>query len=512
LHDPETSSYSRRGKVKAEELITPPPRSGRLRIGRALEDFRPKESRELNIRQGELITNLEPDSWYGQSELGIRGGFAGTYVQIIDEDDFSKGAIAIRDCRYHNFRTGDFLSDLELQPDGSYVGRNERGIRGKFPGSYAQLVDHRDITKGAFALRDYRFQNFRKGERITDLRLTWWRGVNPRGEVGCIPVKLVEVVDHGRTNDAPPLPRKDSGISTSDSTSEQTRDPATDQTSASKPITIDIPFVNPNGKKWIYTLNDSLEVPVGDMRMIAAQQLNIDDPNRVRLSLDDFALHHDTWRIPTEQLAELCYHGAKIYIKHSDHLFLRYGEDVHLLRFEAGSIEKGILFMSRVRDEAAIVMGKGFRSYPKEAMKLTYMGEEFFRNTPVSHSVRQEGLIVGAEIVCELIQREDKKQYIRDCDREVLEWGVHPKTQECSVCGDEKPIKGEFPSRITAKCKHDVHTCKECLQAWITSQLDTVSWDMIHCPECKHHLKHKDVQKYAENEVFLRYVEFSSTL
>jgi hypothetical protein len=510
LFSPESGNDSRHGKAKMIEPLMPSSQTRILRTGIALKDFKAKESRELNIKKGELIVNLEPDSWYGQSEKGIRGGFAGTYVQIIDENDFSKGAVAIRDCRYHNFRAGDFLSDLTLQPDGSYFGRNERGIRGKFPGSYAQLVDHRDITKGAFALQDYRFQNFQKGEKITDLRLTWWRGVNPKGEVGCIPDKLVEVIEQSSMNDVPPPPPppKDYRVSKTNSSAKQSVAPEPDPVSTATPISISIPCITPNDKKWIYTLHDSVDISVGDMRVTAAQYLDVEDTNRVRLFLDDFALHHDTWRIPSKQLAEMCYQGTKVYIKRSDYLLLRYGDDVHVLRFEVGSIERGILFMSRVRDEAAVVMGKGFRSYPKESMRLTYLGNELSRNMPVSRKVREEGLTVGAEIVCELLYREDRKQYIRDCDREVDEWGVHPKTQDCSVCGDEKIIRSEFPNKITEKCRHEVHTCKECLQRWITSQLDSTSWDRIHCPECKLHLKHNDVQKYAEKEVFLRYVEF----
>jgi hypothetical protein len=490
---------ARRGKGKVTEADVTTQQTSILRTGIALDDFQAKEARELTVNSGEYITDLEPDSWYGQSEKGIRGGFAGTYVQIIDENDFSKGAIATRDCQYHNFREGDFLSDLEPQPDGSYYGRNERGIRGKFPGNYARLIDHKDITKGAFALHDYRFQNFRKGEHITNLRLTWWRGVNPRGEIGCVPVKLVEIVPD---ETQPPVPRKDSRASNK---SKRSTNPKISVDPGIEPMTINIPCIAPNGKKWIHTIENSVDILVEDLRLMAARHLNVTDPNRVRVYLDDFALHHDTWRIPTEQLAEMCRSGTKIYTKRSDHLVLRYGEDVHLLRFEAGSIEKGILFMSRVRDEAAIVMGKGFRTYPVASMRLHYMGAELSRNVPVSQTVRQERLTVGAEVICEFLQREDRKQYVRDCDREVLERGVAPKTQACVVCGDEK-IKDEFPARIAAKCKHDVHTCLDCLQSWISSQLDTTAWNRLHCPECKHTLKHGDVRNYAADEVFLRFV------
>jgi hypothetical protein len=500
----ESSNGPQRRKAKATERVIQSSKPHKYRIGKALEDFKAKESREMTVNKGETITDLEPDSWYGQTKQGIRGGFSGVYVQVIDEFDFSKGAIATRDCRYHNFRAGEFLSHLERQPDGSYLGRNELGVSGRIPGSYAQLVDHRDITKGAFALKDYRFHSFRKGDFITDLRLTWWRGVNPRGEVGCIPVKLVEVIDEEIEDDTPPISRRNSGMSKRSSTSKQIATPAIDADIT--PITIDIPCVAPSGKKWMYTLQDCVDVSIEDLRLMAAQHLNIVGTGQIRLALDDFVLRHDTWRIPTEQLAELCRKGTKIYTKLSDYLFLRYGEDVHILRFEAKSIERGVLFMSRVRDEAAVVMGKGFRSYPKESMRLSYMGNEISRNVPVTWTVRQEGIGLGAWIVCELLQREDRKQYARDCEREVLEWGVRPKTLECAVCGDEKIIKDGFPDMITAKCRHDVHTCKKCLQAWIASQLDTAAWDMIHCPECKRRLKHGDVKKYAVKDVFLRFV------
>ncbi len=72
------------------------------------------------------------------------------------------------------------------------------------------------------------------------------------------------------------------------------------------------------------------------------------------------------------------------------------------------------------------------------------------------------------------------------------------------VCCDDKRIT-EMPLRITAACRHSPTLCKSCLQHWIQSSLDDLSWDRLKCPECPELLKFEDVKRFAASDVFERY-------
>ncbi|KAK6437086.1 hypothetical protein LTR95_006718 [Oleoguttula sp. CCFEE 5521] len=56
--------------------------------------------------------------------------------------------------------------------------------------------------------------------------------------------------------------------------------------------------------------------------------------------------------------------------------------------------------------------------------------------------------------------------------------------KSCVVCGDEK-LPFLFPgSTVSMSCTHEILTCNECLQSWLTSELDSRGTESIKCPEC----------------------------
>ncbi|KAH8893699.1 hypothetical protein GQ53DRAFT_644445 [Thozetella sp. PMI_491] len=79
-----------------------------------------------------------------------------------------------------------------------------------------------------------------------------------------------------------------------------------------------------------------------------------------------------------------------------------------------------------------------------------------------------------------------------------------PTTEMCSVCADDKKLS-EMPVRLSAACKHTPTTCRECTAQWISSSLDTSTWDQLRCPECPERLLFDDVRRGAAPDVFARY-------
>ena len=78
----------------------------------------------------------------------------------------------------------------------------------------------------------------------------------------------------------------------------------------------------------------------------------------------------------------------------------------------------------------------------------------------------------------------------------------------CAVCGESK-LRSEFlpsGSTVTKRCRHGTYMCIECLQTWIETQLNSVGWHNIKCPEsdCEERLEHADVHEWATAEAFQR--------
>lgn len=76
-----------------------------------------------------------------------------------------------------------------------------------------------------------------------------------------------------------------------------------------------------------------------------------------------------------------------------------------------------------------------------------------------------------------------------------------PFTESCAVCVEDKRTT-EMPRRITRRCEHLPSTCKECLAQWISTSMESVMWDQLRCPECPQMLRYKDVQAFAQRDVF----------
>ncbi|CAJ2512744.1 Uu.00g008630.m01.CDS01 [Anthostomella pinea] len=94
---------------------------------------------------------------------------------------------------------------------------------------------------------------------------------------------------------------------------------------------------------------------------------------------------------------------------------------------------------------------------------------------------------------------------VEDAYVEAEAWLV-PETETCAVCSEDKRVS-EMPNqmRITTACEHESATCKECVDQWIASSLDTMTWDRLKCPECPQLLAFDDVRGSATRETFDRY-------
>lgn len=77
---------------------------------------------------------------------------------------------------------------------------------------------------------------------------------------------------------------------------------------------------------------------------------------------------------------------------------------------------------------------------------------------------------------------------------------------ECVVCTDNKPPEAFPRFSVTASCTHSPSTCLECVQLSIESDLNSKLWTEIRCPECRELLEYADIQRYANEQTFMRYV------
>jgi hypothetical protein len=77
-------------------------------------------------------------------------------------------------------------------------------------------------------------------------------------------------------------------------------------------------------------------------------------------------------------------------------------------------------------------------------------------------------------------------------------------TRDCNICGEAQAGQQFLPA--TLDCDHDIDYCRECLQNWIESQMDTKGWDKITCPEtqCRKTLDANDIQRSVAKETYQR--------
>lgn len=84
-----------------------------------------------------------------------------------------------------------------------------------------------------------------------------------------------------------------------------------------------------------------------------------------------------------------------------------------------------------------------------------------------------------------------------------------PKTPRfpCSTCDRDLAASAFFKTRSTKRCAHQVHTCKTCLKAWLTMQLESTTYDKLSCPQCPEIMQHADVKRCATKEAYDKYDE-----
>ena len=80
----------------------------------------------------------------------------------------------------------------------------------------------------------------------------------------------------------------------------------------------------------------------------------------------------------------------------------------------------------------------------------------------------------------------------------------------CVRCGQNKPSRSFPETTPSPRCIHDIHTCTECLQAWVDTQIrdDLLVVDVrangsygLRCPECPELIQAADVQAIATPEM-----------
>lgn len=131
-------------------------------------------------------------------------------------------------------------------------------------------------------------------------------------------------------------------------------------------------------------------------------------------------------------------------------------------------------------------------SSPLEIITQEQFDEECARRVQHEEDLRIQQELEASAALARALQDEEEAIY-------------RPRLRACAVCSDEKqPL--EFPAKPpSAVCEHTVNTCKDCLQQWISSELESKGWDRLNCPECSVQLQHDDVFRGASEEDFQRY-------
>jgi hypothetical protein len=76
-----------------------------------------------------------------------------------------------------------------------------------------------------------------------------------------------------------------------------------------------------------------------------------------------------------------------------------------------------------------------------------------------------------------------------------------PILQSCVVCAEEFE-EPKVSIRTAGSCSHRTKTCGDCFSSWVASQIETVGWDQIRCPECPRLLSYDDIKSATTEEVF----------
>ena len=83
---------------------------------------------------------------------------------------------------------------------------------------------------------------------------------------------------------------------------------------------------------------------------------------------------------------------------------------------------------------------------------------------------------------------------------------IKAEKHECLVCYGSFDLAKTLMRQPTSSCVHEVDTCKPCLSASISSQLDAKLWTRISCPSlaCEEILQYSDIEEFAEPQIFAR--------
>lgn len=244
------------------------------------------------------------------------------------------------------------------------------------------------------------------------------------------------------------------------------------------------------------------EPTVGDIRQLAAKRLNISDANTLRLVITGGSLQCDSWSI-RKVMKHVQDHTVRIWP--SEYLVLRYRDDTHLIHFPKNDISSGRLTITWLRAQAGWILGKRLRAFDPDGIILFFDGGQLHDRFTGKYDVTAQmaGLKSGSEVCCILTNESDQHHYDLDLKEERRLFHIIPR-RDCAVCGETKEVD-DFPDHITQACDHEVSTCRDCLQSWIASSLESKFWDQIRCSECSEVLKHSDMKASASDDVFQKY-------
>ncbi|OQO10447.1 hypothetical protein B0A48_03744 [Cryoendolithus antarcticus] len=132
-----------------------------------------------------------------------------------------------------------------------------------------------------------------------------------------------------------------------------------------------------------------------------------------------------------------------------------------------------------------------------KALHDAHMAQELARR--LEHDARNER---------ELMEVEDALMAARIAEEETIAAAEAARIKaaasllkSCVVCGDDK-LPCLYPTAtVSTFCTHEIATCKDCLQGWLTSELDSKGTESIKCPECPSVLTPEDFLRCAPTDL-----------
>ncbi|KAI1342463.1 hypothetical protein F5Y15DRAFT_305025 [Xylariaceae sp. FL0016] len=189
----------------------------------------------------------------------------------------------------------------------------------------------------------------------------------------------------------------------------------------------------------------------------------------------------------------------------NDYLILKGINQQYIWHRPKASVSQGPI---RVRDLKRWLQRKVLTTiHERVAHRCHHKSEIELNDIRISHHGRvlEHGVVWTGSILEFQLSRSAEDQYVQ------AEAWLLPQSETCVVCSDDKRVS-EMPNdwQITAGCEHKASTCKDCVAQWITSSLETVSWDRLKCAECPRLLAFQDVRALATAEAFKWYDALSA--